>query len=330
MTIRRRDFITLLGGAAAAWPVAARAQQADRVRRVGVLLGGDEGDPIVKDRVSYLVLSLAEAGWSDGRNLRLDVRGTAGDIERMLRFAKELVDLRPDAIFVTTPAATKALQRETQTIPIVFAGVGDPTAGGLLANVAKPEGNTTGATNYFPSLGGKWLELFKEAVPRLSRVGLIFNPDISTGAYFAPVEAAASQVAAALTRIPYRDAADLVRAIDAFGREPNSGLFMLPPYPVGSNRALIIRLAIEHALPTMTGDRSLPTEGVLVGYGPDTRDEYRRAASYVDRILRGAKVAELPVQFPTKFDLVVNLKTAKAIGLTIPDAFLLRADDLIE
>jgi putative ABC transport system substrate-binding protein len=328
--MRRRHFITLLGGAAAAWPLAARAQQGERTRRVGLLLGGDEGDPTTKDRFSAFVQRLAELGWNDGRNLRMDVRWAAGDIERMRRFAKELVNLRPDAIFVTVAVVTKAMQRETQTIPIIFAGVGDPTAGGLLENIAKPEGNTTGATNYIPSLGGKWLELFQEAVPRLSRVGLIFNPDTTTGAYFAPIEAAASQGTVALTRIPYRDAADLVRAIDAFGREPNSGLVVLPPVPIGSNRALINRVAVEHALAALYTDREFAAEGGLMSYGPDARDIYRQSASYVDRILRGAKVAELPVQFPTKFELVVNIKTAKAIGLTIPDAFLLRADELIE
>jgi putative ABC transport system substrate-binding protein len=300
------------------------------MRRIGMLLGADESDPSAKERFAAFVQALAELGWVDGRNLRLDVRWGSGNAERITRSAKELVDLRPDVIFATTPAATKAVQRETQTLPIIFSGVGDPTAGGLLANVAKPEGNATGATNYLPSFGSKWLELLKEAVPRVSRVALVFNPDISTGAYFAPLEAAASQVSVELTRLPYRDAADLVRAIDAFGREPNGGLILLPPNPIGSNRALINRLAIEHALPTVTGDPAYAVEGGLLAYGPDFRDEYRRAASYVDRVLRGAKIADLPVQFPTKFVLVVNLKTAKAMGLTIPEGFLLRADELIE
>jgi putative tryptophan/tyrosine transport system substrate-binding protein len=236
--MKRRQFITLLGGAAAAWPLAVHAQ-GEPVRRVGSLLGGDEGDPVAKERFSVFTRSLSGLGWIDGRNLRLDARWGAGDAERMRRFAKELVDLRPDVIFCATPATTKAMQRETQSIPIIFSGVGDPTASGLLQNVAKPEGNTTGATNYLPSFGGKWLELLKEAVPRLSRVALIFNPDISTGAYFGSLDAAASQLSLPLTRMPYRDAADLVRSIDAFGRQPNGALFVLPPPPIGSNRALI-------------------------------------------------------------------------------------------
>src|SRR6516225_6608380 len=226
--MRRRDFIAAVGGAAAAWPLAARAQQGERVRRVGMLRGADESD-FQKERVSLFTATLAEAGWIDGRNLRLDVRWAAGDPGRMRTFAKELVDLKPDVLVAQTPAATKALQAVTQGIPIVFIGVGDPVAGGLLKNIARPEGNTTGATNYLPSFGGKWLELLKEAVPNVSRVALIFNPDISTGAYFGPIDAAASQLAIAVARMPYRDAADLDRAIDAFGAGSSGGLIVLPP-----------------------------------------------------------------------------------------------------
>jgi putative ABC transport system substrate-binding protein len=328
MTLKRRSFITLLGGAAA-WPLAARGQSAGP-RRVGVLMGGDESDPIVKDRLVAFRQGLEELGWIEGRNLRLDMRWAAGDPQRMQTLAKELVDLKPDVILVNTPAATKAMQRQTQTIPLIFAGVGDPVAGGLLKNVARPEGNATGVTNYFPSFGGKWLELLKEAVPRLSKVSLLFNPDISTGAYFATLEAAAPQFAVTLVRIPYRDAADLVHAIDAFGAEPDGGIIVLPPGPIATNRALINRLGIERHLPTIYGDRAQAVEGGLMSYGPVYRDLYLRNASYVDRILRGAKVAELPVQFPTKFELVVNLKTAKAMGLTIPEAVLLHADELIQ
>jgi putative ABC transport system substrate-binding protein len=245
-------------------------------------------------------------------------------------FAKELIALRPDVLIVNTPAATKTIRSQTKTVPIVFTGVGDPVASGVLNNVARPEGNATGVTNYFPSIGGKWLELFKEAAPRVSTVGLIFNPDISTGAYFPALEAAASQLAVKLIKIPYHDAADLVHAIDAFSAEPDGGLILLPPAPNDSNRALINRLAVQHALPTMSGNMENAAEGTLISYGPDRRDIFRRAASYVDRILRGAKPADLPVQFPTKFELVFNLKTAKTMGLTIPSGILLRADALIE
>jgi putative ABC transport system substrate-binding protein len=327
--LKRRDFITLLGGAAA-WPLAARAQHPERVRRIGVLLGGDEGDPIAKNNFAWFPQRLAELGWTDGRNLRLDVRWAAGDLGRMQMYATELVDLKPEVMFVTTPAGTKALQRQTQKIPIIFTAIGDPVVGGMLKNVARPEGNTTGVTNLIPSIGGKWLELLKEAVPRTSRIALLFNPDISTGAYFAPIEAAASQFAVTLTRTPYRDAADLVRALDAFASEPNGGLIVLPPNPVGSNRALVNRLAVQHVLPAIYPSRENTAEGGLMSYGPISRDLYGSGASYVDRILRGAKVSELPVQFPTKFELVINLKTAKAIGLTISEAFLLRADEVIE
>jgi len=327
--MRRRDFITLLGGAAA-WPVVARAQESGRGRRLGMLMGGDEGDPVFKDRVAAFKGTLADLGWIEGRNLRLDVRWAGRDPESMRVFTTELVDLRPEVIFAPSLAAAKAVQQQTQTIPIVFAGVGDPVAGGLLGSLAKPEGNTTGATNYVPSFGGKWLELMKEAAPRVTRVALIFNPDISIGAYFAPLEKAASELGVMLMKTSYRDAADLVRAIDAFAMSPNGGLIVLPRAPVGSNRALINRMAVERALPSLYGERSFAAEGGLMSYGPDLRDEYRRSASYVDRILRGTKVAELPVQFPTRFDLVINLKTAKAMGLMIPEAFLLRADEVIE
>jgi putative tryptophan/tyrosine transport system substrate-binding protein len=235
--LKRREFISLLGGAAAGWPLAVRAQQGERVRRVGVLFNGDEGDPASKSRLSWLTQDLSDLGWTDGRNLRLDLRWPGGELDRIRMLAKELVDLKPDVIFVSTPAATRALQRQTQTIPIIFTGVGDPVVGGMLKNVARPEGNTTGVTNFIPSIGGKWLELLKEAAPRTSRIGLIFNPDISTGAYFAPIEAAASQFGVTVIRTPYRDAADLVRAIDTFAADAGGGLIVLPPSPVGSNRA---------------------------------------------------------------------------------------------
>jgi putative ABC transport system substrate-binding protein len=327
--MKRREFMSLLGGAAA-WPVAARAQQGDRVRRIGVLLGRDESDPEMKSRMSWLVQDLAELGWLDGRNMRLDIRFGAGDIGRIREYAKELVDLKPDVLFVQTPAATKELQRRTTTIPIIFSAVGDPVAGGLLKSVSKPEGNVTGATNYLPSLGGKWLELLKEAAPSVSRIALIYNPEISTGVYFAALEAAASQFRVTVMRAPYRDAADLVRAIDVFSAERGGGMIVLPPAPIVGNRALINRLAIQHMLPAMHTDRSFAAEGGLMSYGIVGRDEYRRSASYVDRILRGAKPADLPVQFPTKFELIVNLKTAKATGLSLPESFLLRADELFE
>jgi putative ABC transport system substrate-binding protein len=300
------------------------------VRRIGFLSGGTEGDPYQKGRLSWITQDLAELGWAEGRNVQQEVRWGAGDPGRMQTLAKELVSLQPDVILVTTPAATKTMQAQTQTIPIVFNGVGDPVASGVLTNIARPEGNATGVTNYFPSMGGKWLELLKEAVPRVSRIGPMFNPDISTGAYFAALEAAAAQFSVMLVKIPYRDAADIVHTIDAFSAEPNGGLILMPPGPSGENRALINRLAVQHMLPMMVLVPEFAAEGSLISYGPNNRDIMRRTASYLDRILRGAKPAELPVQFPTKFELIVNLKTAKAMGLTISESVLLRADELIE
>jgi putative ABC transport system substrate-binding protein len=331
--MKRRQFVFLLTGIAGTSilrPLAVRAQQAGRVRRIGFLSGGTDGDPMQKDRLSWITQDLAELGWAEGRNVQLEVRWGAGDPVRMQTLAKELVGLQPDVILVSTPAATKTMQAQTQTIPIVFNGVGDPVASGLLTNIARPEGNATGVTNYFPSMGGKWLELLKEAVPRVSRIGLIFNPDISTGAYFGALEAAAAQFSVMLVKIPYRDAADIVHAIDAFSVEPNGGLILLPPGPSGENRGLINRLAVQHMLPMMVLLSEFSAEGGLMSYGPNNRDIVRRTASYLDRILRGAKPAELPVQFPTKFELIVNLKTAKAMGLTISESVLLRADELIE
>src|SRR5579863_10002216 len=205
------------------------------MRRIGMLSGGSEGDPVQKSRVTWYTRDLAELGWTAGRNLRVDVRWGAGDLERRGAFAKELIALQPDVLIVNTPAATKTLQSQTKTIPIVFTGVGDPVSSGVLNNVARPEGNATGVTNYFPSMGGKWLELFKEAAPRVSRVGLIFVPEISTGAYFPALDAAASQLAVKLIKIPYHDAADLVHAIDAFSAEPDGGIMLLPPGPNDSN-----------------------------------------------------------------------------------------------
>jgi putative ABC transport system substrate-binding protein len=248
------------------------------MRRLGALFGGDENDSVAKDSFVWFRQGLEELGWTEGRNLRMDVRWAAGDPERMRAFAKELVDLSPDVIFVNTPAATKAVQRQTQVIPIVFSGVGDPVAGDLLKSVASPEGNSTGVTNYFPSFGSKWLELLKVAVPNLSRTALLFNPDISTGAYFANLDAAAPRLGVTIVRIPYRNVADLQHAIDAFAAEPDGGLIVLPPAPLAASRALINRLAVQHGLPIMAGNRAQAADGGLMSYGPNYPDLYRRTA----------------------------------------------------
>jgi putative tryptophan/tyrosine transport system substrate-binding protein len=332
--MRRREFITLLGGAAVApsvlWPLAARAQQASPTRRIGVLFGGEDDDPEMKDRLSWFTQGLGELGWTEGRNLRMDFRLAAGNFDRMRMFAKELVDLQPDVLVVSGRAGTRVVQQQTQTIPIVFVGAGDPVAGGLVRSLSRPEGNTTGVTNLFPSIGGKWLELLKEAVPRVARVALVFNPDIAGENYYASIEAAAAQYAVTIIRAPFRGATELENAISAFATEPNGGLIVLPPVPVGTNRALINRLALGHQLPAMYQGRDFAAEGGLMSYGPVFRDLYRTGASYVDRILRGAKPSDLPVQYPTKYELVVNLKTAKKLGLTVPPTLLARADEVIE
>jgi putative ABC transport system substrate-binding protein len=329
--MRRREFITLLIGASAAWPLAARAQQDGRVRRVGVLLSGTERDAAIQLRATFLRQGLQQHGWIEGRNLRLDIRFEGSDLARMQGYSQELVSLAPDAIVTSGAAQTRALQQRTQTIPIVFVSVGDPVASRVVGSIARPEGNTTGFTNLFPSIAGKWLELLKEAAPRVARAALIFNPDLPvTENYLASIDAAAKAMAVQAIRTPVRNSADIERAINAFATEPNGGLIQVPPPLVEAHRELLVQRARQYRLPMVAYDRTSVVEGSLMSYGPNVVELYRSAASYVDRILRGAKVSELPVQFPTKFELVVNLKIAKAIGLTIPEAFLLRADEVIE
>jgi ABC-type uncharacterized transport system substrate-binding protein len=322
--MKRRDFITLLGGAAA-WPLAARAQQDGRVPLLGWLDAYD-------DRMrTALHEALAKLGWIEGRNLKIDRRFGAAEADRLRNSAVELVSLAPDVIVAGGAAPTRALQQATQTIPIVFTGGGDAAAIGLVKNIARPEGNITGFSSSEPMIGGKWLELLKEAAPHLKKVAIVFNPDVAPSApnYIASIETAAQTLSVKTVKVPFHDAIELVRSIDAFAGEPNGGMLILPP-PYTAHRATIFKLAMQHRLPAMYSQRTLAVEGGLLSYGADIVDQNRRAASYVDRILRGAKVADLPVQLPSKYQLVVNLRTAKAIGLTIPEAFLLHADELIE
>jgi putative tryptophan/tyrosine transport system substrate-binding protein len=328
--VKRRQFIAGLGSAVA-WTAVARAQQRERLRRIGVLMGYDEKDQTAKGYFSELVRGLGELGWSDGRNLRMDARWAAGVPERMRIFAKELVDMQPDVIVVNSAGATKALQQQTRTIPLVFLLAGDPVGNDIVRNISHPEANITGFT-YESAIGGKWLELLKEAVPSLARVALVFNSELVGGeAYFPSIEAAAAQYAVATVRTPVRNAAEIERTVEAFAAEPNGGLILVPPPLLVAHRALINRLAARHRLPAIYQDRHFTAEGGLMSYGADLEELFRRSGpSYVDRILRGAKPSELPVQFPTKFELVINLKVAKAIGLTIPNSFLLRADEVIE
>jgi putative tryptophan/tyrosine transport system substrate-binding protein len=337
--MRRRDFLTALGGAAATWPLAARAQQPNRVRRVGALIGGSENDPPSQRYAAAFREGLAKLGWMDGRNLRIDLRFAADDLDRISRAAAELVSLAPDVIFVSSGATTRAMQEHTQTIPTVYIGPGPeaPSSAVVVKNIARPEGNITGFPILYPSIAGKWVELLKETDPRVVRVAVI-NGRVPTAAgfagltYVASIAEAAPALAVKLMDAIFDNAAELEREIDSFAAEPNGGLIVIPGTFTSTrdNRDLIRRLAENHRLPTVHWDNSYPAEGGLMSYGSNAEDLFRRAASYVDRILRGAKVSELPVERPTKFELIINVKAAKAIGLTIPEAFLLRADELIE
>jgi putative ABC transport system substrate-binding protein len=332
--MRRRAFVTGFGAAAATsaiWPRAAHAQQGDRVRRVVVLLSGTEADPLYQADLGALREALHRLGWSEGRNLRIDIRFGGGDLSRVRAQAEELVSLAPDVLVATGALQTRALQQRTQTIPIVFVNVGDPVASGVVKSIAHPEGNTTGITNLFLSITGKWLELLKEVAPRVARVAIVFNPAFPVnGTYMDSIEAAAPAIAVKTLRMPVQSIGQTERAIDAFAAAPNGGMIVVPPPLADTYRKLVLRLAIEHGLPVVCDAKFHAAEGALMSYGADLSDPFRSAASYVDRLLRGAKPGDLPVQFPTKFELVVNLKTAKAIGLTISEAFLLRADEVIE
>jgi putative tryptophan/tyrosine transport system substrate-binding protein len=336
--MRRREFVMLFGGAATVMarlqPREARAQQNEgRVRRVGWLTGGTENGLGVQRQRTTMQEELAKLGWIDGRNLRFDVRFGAGDLDRTRAHAAELVRLASDVIVTSGGTATRVVQEQTQSIPIVFSSLGDPVAFGAVQNIARPEGNTTGFSTAEPSIAGKWLGLLKEAAPHVARVAVIFHPEQSaTGpSYMAVIEAIAPALAVDVIKAPVRDAIDLVHAIDTFAAVPNGGVVALPPCFTAASLDAILRLAMRRRLPAIySGGRDVVALGGLIAYGIRSSELARQAAVYVDRLLRGAKVAELPVQFPTKYELVVNLKTAKAIGLTIPSQFLLRADEAIE
>jgi putative tryptophan/tyrosine transport system substrate-binding protein len=330
--MKRRDFITLLGGAAAAWPLAARAQQGGTTRRIGVLMGWSENDPEYQSRIDAFVQVLAQLGWAEGRNLRVDVRWTNGDVERAGVLAKELVALQPDVILAGTTPVTAALQRETRTIPIVFAPVSDPVGAGFVASLSRPGGNITGFINVEAAMGGKWLELLKEVAPRLRRVAIMFNPNTAPGGgsyYLGPFEAAARSLAVEPTQARVHSDAEIESAIAALGRE-QAGLVVMDDSFMAIHRGTVTSQAARNNVPTIFSIVFAPGEGGLISYGTSSLDLFRRAATYVDRVLRGAKAGDLPVEIPTKFDLVINLKTAKALGLTIPEALLLRADEVIE
>jgi ABC-type uncharacterized transport system substrate-binding protein len=331
--MKRREVIKLIGGAAAYWPLAVRAQQADEVRRIGVVVNVAADDPEAQASLAAFKQTLQQLGWSEGRNLQIDFRGAAGDLERMQAFAKELVALQPHVILTRSTPVTAALLRQTRTIPIVFTVVSDPVGERFVESLARPGANATGFTNVEFSLTGKWLELLKEVAPRIKRVAFIFNPKLAPGGgsyYTRLIEASAPSFGVTPTFAPVHDAADIERAIGEFVREPNGGLVVLPDAATLVNRKLIIALADRYRVPAIYAFRLVVIEGGLMSYGIDVVDQYRQAAGYVDRILRGTKPAELPVQLPAKFVMTINLKTAKELGLDVPLLLQQRADELIE
>jgi putative tryptophan/tyrosine transport system substrate-binding protein len=329
--MKRREFITLLGSTAATWPLAAQAQQTGQVRRIGWLIATAEDDVGVRANRAAFQEELAKLGWIEGRNLRSEVRFGIGDPGRLRAYAAELVSLAPDVIVTNGGAPTRALQERTQSIPIVFTGGPDAVAAGLVRNISRPDGNATGFSGREPSILGKSLELLKEAAPHPARVAIIFIPELAAAGpnYIASIEKSAPTLGLETFKTPVHNAVDIVWAIQAFATEPNGGIITLPPPNTAIIRETIVQLAAHHRLPAIYPFRNDTSAGLLA-YAPDSLDQNRRAASYVDRLLRGAKVSELPVQFPTKFELIVNLKTAKSIGLDIPAELIARADKVIE
>jgi putative ABC transport system substrate-binding protein len=327
--IARRKFVVALAGAAA-WPLAARAQQGDRVRRIGVLMPFDENDPRSKTELSAFTQALAGLGWTDGRNLRIDLRWYGSDTNRIGALAKELVGLQPDIVVTVGNPATIAVQRETRTIPIVFAGAGDPVAMGIVPALNRPGRNITGFANMEATLGGKWLQLLSEIAPELKRAAFMFSPAGTASVYMPSLETAARSLKVVPTIAPVHSDTEIETTITALGREPGGGLVVVPGGFMAGHQASIISAAARNNVPAVFWSSGFARDGGLLSYGPDFVDSFRRAASYVDRILRGEKPGDLPVQLPTKFEMAVNLKTAKALGLAVPPSIMLRATELIE
>src|SRR5256886_1230869 len=328
---RRRAFIILLGGAAAAWPLVAGAQQAERMRRVGVLMSLSESDPEARAWVTALKEGLQRLGWEQDRNVRIDYRWSAGDDQRLRTYAAELVGMAPDVIFAGVTPALAALHQQTRTLPIVLVQVSDPVKLGFVASLAQPGGNMTGFATFEHPIGGKWLELLKDSAPGRARVAVIFDSQVrSQPPYLQAIEAAAPSFGIQLTLADVHNAAEIERAVSAFAQQPNGAMIVVPNPLTILERDRIIMLAARHRLPAVYPYRFFAGSGGLMSYGIDLADQYRRAASYVDLILKGAKPGDLPVQLSAKFELVVNLKTAKALGLTIPEPFLQHADEVIE
>ncbi len=329
--MKRRDFITMLGGAALAWPLAARAQQPERVRRVGVLLSSAAGDPEAQLRVAAFEDGLRDLGWIKGRNLRLEYRW-ADNADLLRTHATELARMAPDLILANSTPVMAALQEQRPTVPIVFTQVTDPIGQGLVSNLGHPGGNLTGFTSFEFSIGSKWLETLKQVAPHVTRVALLFNPATAPFAdlFWRPIETAARSFAIAPVSVGARNTDELERLVEAFAREPNGGLMVVPEVSTVNHRGLIVALAARHRLPAVYPLRSFAASGGLLSYGVDVADVFRRAAAYVDRILKGTSPGELPIQAPTKYELVINLKSAKDLGLDIPPMLLARADEVIE
>jgi putative ABC transport system substrate-binding protein len=330
--MRRREFITLLGGAAVAWPLAALAQQGDRMPRVAVLTPFAESDPEAQSWFKAFMQGMQAVGWTDGRNIRIDVRWAGSEVDRIQRLAKELVDLQPEVVFAITTPSVNAVLRETRTIPIVFTLVTDPVAQGLVESLVRPGGNITGFTILEPEIAGKLVQVLKEVAPATARAAVIFNPDTEPyyKLYMSSIEAAAASFAMKAFEAPAHNRAEIEAAISALAREPAGGVIAMSGTFTTVHRDLIIALAARYRLPAVYPFRFFVADGGLISYGGDLRDTQSRAAIYVDRILKGAKPADLPIQLPTKFELVINLKTAKTLGLALPASFPLRADELIE
>jgi len=329
--MQRREFIKLLSGAAATWPVTARGQQAGRIRRIGWLVGLAESDPEARRRTTAFVQYLDHLGWTVGRNIQIEYRWLSDTIDRTEAYAAELTALKPDVLVASSTPAVKVLRQKTGTIPIVFAIVTDPVTSGLVTSLAAPGGNVTGFTNFEFTMGGKWLEVLKQGAPHVAKVALIYNPKTTPYAgYLKSIEASAPSLGVELTARGVGDVTEIARAIEVIGAASSGGLIVLPDFFTAANHELIIALAAQHRVPAVYPYRYFAVDGGLMSYGVNTAEEFRRAATYVDQILRGANPGELPVQAPNKFEFVVNLKTAKTLGLTIVPTLLALADEVIE
>ena len=329
--MRRREFITVLGGTVIAWPLAARAQQTERMRRIGILTPWPANDAEARDRITAFAQALQLLGWIDGQNVRIDYRFADGKADTLRKFAAELVALAPNVILALSSAATAPLLEATSIVPIVFAGVADPVAAGYVESLARPGGNATGFTVYEYSIAGKWLQLLKEIAPSVTRVAILRDTGIAVGAgVFGTIQALGPSFGMELRAVNVRDASEIERALTAFAQVPNGGVIVSGGPQQAAHRELIIALVARHRLPAVYNARFYAAAGGLISYGADFLDQSRRAASYVDRILKGEKPADLPVQAPTKYDLVVNLKTARALGLEVPATVLARTDEVIE